>query len=99
MRISDWSSDVCSSDLPDRGADSRAGAAHLYRRRQDRIGAPAHHGTAGNAVAQATLLAGRVRRLEPPDALSVAQHRRAYFTPPHAMARLRLRLDAPHYGL
>src|SRR3546814_2064762 len=35
MRISDWSSDVCSSDLPD-PANQRAGADRRLRRRANR---------------------------------------------------------------
>src|SRR3546814_6774476 len=37
MRISDWSSDVCSSDLPHLEADNRAG--HLAEQRRVHLGA------------------------------------------------------------
>src|SRR3546814_6795911 len=46
MRISDWSSDVCSSDLLRRGAvrtrTGASGAAVRYTATPDRRGAPAH---------------------------------------------------------
>src|SRR3546814_8762399 len=39
MRISDWSSDVCSSDLPGRGGADAAFIAHLERQLAGGIGA------------------------------------------------------------
>src|SRR3546814_4866730 len=64
MRISDWSSDVCSSDLPARGAPLRAlrddlGVPHLYRG----LAAPAGGGLCGGADGGAA--AGGLRRAGP----------------------------------
>src|SRR3990167_2785402 len=89
----------CAAACPDRVPGPGAGAAHLYGRGQDRFGAAAYEGASGNAVAQTALLAGRIRRLEPPDALSVTADGRTHLAPACTLARLRLRLDAPHYGL
>src|SRR3546814_14196950 len=89
----------CAAACPDRVPGPGAGAAHLYGRGQDRFGAAAYEGAAGNAVAQAALLASRVRRLEPPDTLSVTADGRHHLDPDCPLARLRLCVVAPPHGL
>src|SRR3546814_16537462 len=70
MRISDWSSDVCSSDLPrrprpDRGAGHSArGAAHNHDRRRELSGLRGRHPgpLADGADAEAGRARGRTDR-------------------------------------
>src|SRR3546814_4966536 len=63
MRISDWSSDVCSSDLPDRGAgspslSSSGDTGKAYGAASGRVGSPwSSH--ANRAAAQRNSLGGK----------------------------------------
>src|SRR3546814_18498017 len=88
----------CAAACPDRVPGPGAGAAHLYGRGQDRFGAAAYEGAAGNAVAQAALLASRVRRLEPPDTLSVTADGETPPAPACPLARLLIPLAAHHHA-
>src|SRR3546814_4886721 len=56
MRISDWSSDVCSSDLPDVGGDRGRGGPVRQRKAAQRCGGI---GGAGQSAGAATGDAGR----------------------------------------
>src|SRR3546814_18994440 len=51
MRISDWRSDVCSSDLPEQLERQRAIIAEVERLRQrERLGIPRHRARAGEGA-------------------------------------------------
>src|SRR3546814_4339531 len=107
MRISDWSSDVCSSDLalfPDalggRRLRQRATAAlGVGRRRAERdAGAPAGEGGAGGAARRAAAGKAQVQAARDACALQVASRRAAgeLFRGALAVPRAALRRSEEH---
>src|SRR3546814_936750 len=67
MRISDWSSDVCSSDLRPHSAGSSSGAS-LTERLASKVAAEAAQAMAAGAHDRAMMLAERVVAVTPADA-------------------------------
>src|SRR3546814_5455954 len=67
MRISDWSSDVCSSDLRPHSAGSSSGAS-LTERLASKVAAEAAQAMATGAHDRAMMLAERVVAVAPADA-------------------------------
>src|SRR3546814_1163232 len=62
MRISDWSSDVCSSDLPGRGTDGGVARRNRRDRLSDRLGQPRplHRAPPGGQPRDAAVDPGRL---------------------------------------
>src|SRR3546814_9379747 len=77
MRISDWSSDVCSSDLVEPGGDLFVGPAFHAVQHQHRAGARRQRGDGAFEVhAQCGGVSGRIGAADALEVLLVVVHRR-----------------------